>query len=172
MNQQLDLSVGDQLPPDLVAKFSAYVEPDEDEEDIKDAVKEWADELEVELGELLDKGFSIFAKRPPRERLAGFLAETLREDAPLVLNPDYLKLRQAGLMPPLWAETLLAEYEAAQAAYAQVAMQAQQMGMPPPEPPQVPKPPMLWPLLLQAPDYCWETVARDFRRLVKDAENI
>mgnify|MGYP001607364455 CR=1 FL=1 len=130
----------------------AYTTPDENEEDMREAVDELMEESDARLEALLDEGFALFARRPPAVRLAGYLAETLPEDVPIVTDPRYLELRKTGLR--LRAEELL----------------EQQALMPPEQIEVMPPVPNLWPLILRARDIAFVTLARDFRELLHAEE--
>ena len=122
--------------------------------------RKWADRRKENLMNALDKGWLVFAKGKPKERLAGYNANTLDIDVPFVTDPDYMEKLGRGEVPLLYAIQRIQQRQI-------------EAGIPDPltglpmEPP-TPKPPMLWPIIIgKLPPYVFQALARDFRDLLR-----
>ena len=76
------------------------VEPEEDEEDMREIAEEYAEELDAALQDVLDNGALIFGKQKPRARLTFYRNMTLVPDLKWVLQPGYMKGLASGEFPP------------------------------------------------------------------------
>lgn len=122
--------------------------------------KKWAERRKQNLMRALDDGWLVFAKGKPRERLAGYLANTLDIDVSFASDPDYLTKLERKEVPLMYA-------------IQRVQQRQIEAGIPDPltgqpmEPP-TPAPPMLWPIVLSGklPPYVFIALARDFRDLL------
>lgn len=122
-----------------------------------------AEQLRFALLTALDSGWLLFAKGKPRERLQGYLQNTLAEDVQLVLDPDYLDKLAAGEAPMLRAVQLVQAREQEQAQLDPATGQPMQA--------QTPEPPMFWVIILGTlPGYVFEALADDFRKLLRDLD--
>ena len=113
---------------------------------VRRVAEHFAEKYEKALRKVLDEGWSVYERKGVDERLASYMSETLPEDMPLILDPDYLEKRQFGTAPPLQAELL--------------AQQAIASGM-------EPETPMLWPQLLQLPPFVFKRFQTDMRFLLR-----
>lgn len=166
----------------LIPSSLAALDPDEQVEVLKEIADEFQETYYEDLDDLMDKGELIFGRFKPREMLQGFLEDTLPQDIPLVLDPDYIAKRRAGLAPELLAEMMIKETERLTAEHEALTMQAEQQammtGVPamPIPPPQLPPPaPPLWPGLLPSdlaptpfPDRVFIKMAGKFRTLLHE----
>lgn len=143
----------------------AALDPDEQQEVLKEVAEEFAEQYEADLKDLLENGGLIFAPSKPAERLRWYREQTLIEDLDLVLDPEYPSKFRMGVAPPLLAAVLLQQAQAEQEQYAMDAAVLQEAGALPPAPPQTIPAPKLWPLLLPMVDLVWAHFSRDFYRL-------
>lgn len=160
-----------------MVSFIASLEPDEQLGVLRKAGEKIKERYEKDCKQILEDGVMIFAKRPPAERLKTYRENTLPEDIPLVLDPDYPQKRLMQQAPPLMAELVLMQREQMMVQYQQQQMATQDanqalekdgMTMLPPAPPQLPQAPNLWPDLLPLPDIFWRHFSRDFMTLEKN----
>lgn len=142
-------------------------EPEAQERAVKEIAELWADRLEDSLMSALDEGWLIFKKGKPRERLAGYMSNTLAADMPLVLNPDYAQAYRDGIAPPLLAMQMDEARKAAVAEAERIVAEAQMVGVPVETPQLPPEPPQLWVLIMTLPVYVFEKLSRDFSHLLK-----
>src|SRR5688500_2339807 len=81
------------IPPDLRLQAfqaaAAHVEPNDNNEDLEEALKVHETETDEQLEEDLKAGMLTWEKLKPREQYQGFEDETLAEDKPLILSPYY-----------------------------------------------------------------------------------
>jgi len=144
------------------------IKPADQERILKERVEFHVEQAKAWLKQALEEGFGPFGKRPPRERLPDYESVTLPEDRPLVLDPEYLAKRRAGLAPLLLAEQLLSVYELAMVEHEMMMTQGvTEMEHPPPQ-----KPPDFWVLALSLPDEAWEFFTGDFRTLLREQEKL
>lgn len=128
----------------------------------KEIAEKWADRRRDNLMKVLDDGWLVFAKGKPRERLEGYLANTLDIDVPFAKDPDYLKKLAAGQVPLMYAIQRVQQRQIEANVIASMPPEAQGLV----SEPQTPAPPMLWPLIIgKLPPYVFERLARDFRDL-------
>lgn len=144
------------------------IEPDRDYELLQEACEEAVEHFNEFLDQIWDSGVFIFPRQKPQARLAYYQQNTLTADVFLVTDPDYMKLRDLGQAPPLFAEIMAQQYEQAVMLDQQTMMLTQEQGLPPPidagvlpEPP-----PMLWVLLLKVPRI-FTLAGRDFGSLTR-----
>jgi hypothetical protein len=161
------------------------IEPDRDYELLQEACEEAVEHFNEFLDQIWDSGVFIFPRQKPQARLAYYQQNTLSADVFLVTDPDYMKLRDQGMAPPLFAEIMNEQYKVAMVewANAKAQMDAQKlafdeemaaaqdtdmiMTMPPDPsmlPPEPVPPPMLWVLLLDVPRI-FARAGRDFASL-------
>lgn len=86
------------VPQSVLA--SIVVEPEEDEEDMREVAQEYADELEEALRDVIENGALIFGPQKPRARLAYYMSATQAEDLKWIMQPDYMKGLRLGAFPP------------------------------------------------------------------------
>ena len=145
-------------------------DPKKAEEILRLAAKERGKWYEDQWRRVLKTGAFMFSRRTSAQRLAWYIEKTLVADIPLILDENYLAKRELGAALPLQAETMIKSRQAAQVQQAQLIMQAQMMGLQPPElPPLPPDAPNLWPGLLPPafPPLVWDYFAKDLRDLLK-----
>ena len=143
------------------------IDPDVDFELLQEAAKDAAKHFDEFLDEVWDSGVFIFPRQKPMQRLAFYQGNTLPGDVFLVTDPGYLKLREAGMAPPLFAEIMAQQYQQAVVQDQMTTMLAAENGMAPPIDAGVlpPPPPQLWVLLLKVPRI-FEKAGRDFKSLL------
>ena len=151
------------------------IDPAKDYELLQEAAEEAIEEFKEFLKEVWNHGLFIFPRQKPRVRYAFYASNTLPDDIFVVTNPDYLKLRDEGLMGPLACEVKMQAYAAEQAQimaqtaqfeaeYAAAKPDDMMQTMPAPQP-TIQPPPMLWVYLLQIPDiFTW--AGSDYRSLL------
>jgi hypothetical protein len=149
------------------------VDPDVDYRLLEEAAEEAVEHFNEFIDQVWDSGVFIFPRQKPRVRLAFYQQNTLPGDVFLVTDPDYMKLREAGQAPPLFAEIMAQQYQQAQMQFTeqQMAFDAEMQGAEdmvttlPPDPAMLPPPPpALWVLLLQVPRI-FTRAGSDFRAL-------
>lgn len=144
-------------------------EPEVQERSLKEIAEQWADRLKESLLTALDEGWLIFKKARPQERLAGYMANTLSQDMPFVLNPEYRNLLDAGLAPPLLCVQMDEARKVAEVQAQKLLVDAQAMGLQADAPQLPPAPPMLWVYIMDLPPYVFERLSRDFAHVLKAA---
>ena len=129
----------------------------------QEIAKKWADRRKENLMQVIDDGWLVFAKGKPRERLAGYVANTLDIDVPFVTDPDYLKKLAVGQVPLLYAIQRIQQRQIEANVIASMAPEVQDLV----REPKTPAPPMLWPIVIgKLPPYVFERLAKDFRDLL------
>lgn len=143
--------------------------PTDQQEVLQEVATEFAERYEADLTEVLERGALTFGLTDGPARLAQYRAQTLPDDIPLILDPEYLKLRGEGMAPPLAAEQLVAEYQAAVAEYGQIRQEAAQSGQQAPNLTLPPAPPSFWPSLLPPrwPPLVFKWFQRDYIELAR-----
>lgn len=157
----------------------AGLDPDDANEVLQEVAKEFAERYAEDCKDLVEGGALTFGRLKPKERLQGYMQDTLAEDLALVLDPDYLTKRRMKQAPELMAEQLINERERLTAEHTQMSQAALQVGLPAPPSPQLPpEVPPLWPGLLPGDlrpsnpfnDYFWTWFTKDFAKLIKGVE--
>ena len=153
------------------------IDPAKDYELLQEAAEEAIEQFEAFLDEVWEHGLFIFPRQKPRVRYAFYASNTLPDDIFVVTNPDYLKLRDAGMANPLVCEVQAQAYAAEQAQilaqqaqfeaeYAAAKPEDMMQTMPAPQP-TIEPPPMLWVYLLQIPRI-FTRAGSDYRSLLND----
>ena len=80
---------------------AVVVSPEENEDDMREVMKEYAEQFEQALRDAIDEGEVIFAKAPPKARLDYYMKVTRLEDLKaIIVVDDYMKQLRAGRAPP------------------------------------------------------------------------
>lgn len=127
-----------------------------------------SEQVKDDLLSAIDNGLAIMVPGKPKERLAGYMAQTYSEDLPKILDPDYAKRRREGVVEPLMAEIA----RDAWAAKLEQIERALAMGIDPalPELQPPPQPLLFWADVWSFP-WPWEVhekLARDMHHLMRE----
>ncbi|MPZ70253.1 MAG: hypothetical protein GEU71_12105 [Actinobacteria bacterium] len=79
----------------------AHVSPDNNSDDMTQAVKDLLAEHNEQIKEDLTTGLSVFRRQDAAERRQAFAAQTLPADYALLLRDDYREQYEQGVLPPL-----------------------------------------------------------------------
>lgn len=117
--------------------------------------KEMAQRLVDDLRDVYENGIADMVPKKGKKLLEFYKSQTLPIDQPWLLDRDYLKKRETGEAPKLWAEVMAEDYQMAQA----------QGVMTDP-------PPMLWPLIMppSLPAEIFKRIQGDYIRLMRAEE--
>ena len=141
---------------------SAHVSPEDDHDDMAEALKAYVVEEEDQIKEDLRLGLASFERTKPADQLRAFVVSTLQEDMPFILTEGWYEARMAGLAQPLTAERL---YMQETVKLAMATDMATVTGGVLPEPRQ-PKPYDFWPLILMCREAVFKRIASQFRSLL------
>lgn len=133
--------------------MSRELTPERKAEIMRELAQRDADRLKEGLERIRDEGDVVFGRPRPLARLRGYLAATLANDLPFVLDPDYPEKLRTGQAQPLLAMQLRDQQ-----------MQLLAEGG---DPTTVQEPPAFWLRLLELPPYVWGWHARDFESVLK-----
>src|SRR3990167_4860496 len=100
---------------------SAHVSPEDDHDDMEEALKEYVKEEDEQIKDDLRLGLASFERAKPAAQLDAFLISALPEDLPFVLADGWYEARIMGLAPPLLAETMYYQEQATLAYDSQIA---------------------------------------------------
>lgn len=150
-----------QIPPEVLDRVLALIDPEENQQDLEAVVKEQAKALEegliasVKLGVLPIWG----REKDARTRFQSYLDATILEDLPYVLDPGFARKRRREGAPEyqveLHVEALLRDRTELMAGGV----------MPEQIPPALGGLQVFWALVLQLPAGVFEEFSRDFGRL-------
>lgn len=121
--------------------------PDRLQQLLVEVAQEEADRYKAALEDALNEGWLLWSMNSDAARMKGYMANTIMEDLPLVLEPAYLDLYKQGMAPDLAALTL----------WNQVQQQAMMTGQPITDTSK-----LLWAMLLDLPSWVWKKFQQDF----------
>ena len=141
---------------------SAHVSPEDDHDDMEEAMKVYTKEEDAQIKEDLDLGLASFERNKPAAQLRAFLISTLQEDMPFILTEGWHEAHEAGLAQPLTSERL---YMQATVGLEMATQVATLTGGPLP-PPRETSPYDFWPLVLRCRESVFKRLQSQFRSLL------
>jgi hypothetical protein len=161
---------------DAAAAFMSD-KPDENLEDMQNALDEYVEESEDRIKAEYERGFLIFETKGGKEQFEAFMFDpasglpvTFQADVKwILLGKDYLILRNAGMAPILESEQRMQFEKQAIAQQNQAAIQQAQMTMQmPPQPQEAQRMPYwMWAEVLELRPIDWEIMTGRFKDLWK-----
>ena len=141
----------------LGEEIYADIEPERLEEIALEVAKEDYEQFSRLIDEYYERGWFVWARAKPQERLRNFYFETLPEDFAPLMDDEYRKALIDGLAPPLASQGVI---DAWQMARDEALVKGETI------PQDVPRY-VFWAMLLNAWPPLFDKVARDFRSLVR-----
>ena len=145
---------------------AANTSPEDDHDDMEEALKTYVKEEDAQIKEDLQLGLASFERAKPQAQLDAFIASTLPQDLPFILTDGWYEARISQLAQPLTAEKLYWQ----EITRVQMATQVAAITGGPPPPPAQPRPYWFWPQVIMCRAMVFKTLQSRFRSLIHEEE--